>query len=284
MNKNLIPSALTRHNANTFPGVVPRRPDFSAPARSQVPASVKLALTAQTTEGPYYLADTPLRADITEGLPGVPLELLLTVRDPNGMTLPGCRVDIWQCDAGGLYSGYAGQGDDRTVSEVGKTYLRGGQISNARGEVRFRSIYPGWYAGRTTHIHFKVQLLGRSLVTSQFFMPDAMNEFLYTQLPQYRRSQVRNVVNRTDGIAVMAGPTVIGSVQEERDRYVAQLSVVVDPTVDVPAHRPGPGSGPPPGAVPGRGGPPPGFGGVPALKAPEGAARVRALVPGQGVD
>lgn len=252
-------------------------------ARAQAtgaPAATPLALTAQTTEGPYYMADTPLRADITEGLPGVPLEVRLTVRDQAGTALPGCRVDIWQCDSLGLYSGYAGQGDSKSVSEVGKTYLRGAQIANALGEVRFRSIYPGWYAGRTTHIHFKVIHQGRAVVTSQFFLPDAVNEFLYTQIPEYQRAQLRGVLNSTDGIAVRAGGSVMGAVHEEPEHYVAQLSVVVDPQANPPVHRPGPGSGPPPGAT-GRGGPPPGFGGVPALPAPEGAARIRALVPGR---
>lgn len=116
----------------------------------------------------------------------MPLEVRLAVRDPIGAALPGCRVDIWQCDALGLYSGYAGQGDDQTVSEAGKTYLRGGQIASATGEGRFRSIYPGWYAGRTTHIHFKVIHQGRSVVTSQFFLPDSVNEFLHTPVPAYQ--------------------------------------------------------------------------------------------------
>lgn len=250
-------------------------------ARAQVtPAvAVSLPLTAQTTEGPYYLDAMPLRADITEGLPGVPLEVRLSVRDQAGAALPGCRVDIWQCDARGLYSGYAGQGDDRSVSAIGRTFLRGGLISSAQGEVRFRSIYPGWYSGRTTHIHFKLVHQGRAVLTSQFFLPDAVNEFLYTQLPDYQRSKVRNVLNSTDGIALMAGGSVIGSVHEEADRYVAHLALVVDPQANPPVHRPGPGNGPPPGAT-GRGGPPPGFGGVPALPSPEGAARTRALVPG----
>ena len=256
----------------------------NVPARSQTPSMVGLPLTAQTTEGPYFLDGMRLRADITEGLPGVPVELRLSVRDALSAALPDCRVDIWQCDAMGLYSGFDGQGDSQTTSLVGKTFLRGAGLTDGQGRVVFKSIYPGWYQDRTTHIHFKVRHQGRTLVTSQFFLPDAMNEFLSTQLPQYRRSSARNVINSTDGIARMAGNTVIGSVQEEADRYVAQLGVVVDPGANVAPHRPGPGNGPPPGAVPGRGGPPPGFGGVPGLKAPEGAARVRALVPGQGAN
>ena len=244
-----------------------------------------LPLTAQTTEGPYFLAGMPERADITEGRPGVPLAVRIRVLTAQGQPLPGAWVDLWQCDAAGLYSGYGGQGDDRRVSLVGQTFLRGSLRTGADGAAAFGSIYPGWYAGRTTHIHFKVRVADHTVLTSQFFLPDALSEFIYTQLPGYQRQQLRGVLNRTDGIALMAGPTVIGSVREDRDRdrdrYLASLDTVVDPLARPPVHRPGPGSGPPPGAQRGGGGgPPPGFGGTPALPVPEGEARVRALVPG----
>lgn len=81
----------------------------------------------------------------------------------------------------------------------------------------------------------------------------------------------------------MAGPTTVGSVREQAERYVASLQVVVDPQASVPVHRPGPGSGPPPEALragAARRGPPPGFGGTPALPTPEGPARTQAMVPG----
>lgn len=236
------------------------------------------ALTVQTTEGPYFLDGMPLRADITEGLPGVPLELRFTVLDVAGLPLPGARIDVWQCDALGIYSGYAGQGDSKQVSAVGKTFLRGRLVAGDDGEAVFRSVYPGWYEGRTTHIHMKVAVGPRTVLTSQFFLPDALSEFLYTNLPAYQRSALRNVLNSSDGIALRAGDTVIGAVREAPDRYIASLALVVDPLANPPVHRPGPGSGPPPGALVG-GGPPPGFGGTPALKAPEGAARAAALVP-----
>ena len=189
------------------------------------------------------------------------------------------RVDLWQCDAQGLYSGFGGQGDDRSVSLVGKTFLRGGLLTGGSGGVVFRSVYPGWYEGRTTHIHFKVRKAPRTMLTTQFFLPDALSEFLYTQQPSYQRTALRNVLNSTDGIALRAGDTVVGSVREGPDRYLVSLVAVVDPAANPPIHRPGPGGGPPPGAS-GPGGPPPGFGGTPPLKALEGPARVRALLPG----
>ncbi|MGE7157141.1 hypothetical protein ACQKJ1_25815 [Methylorubrum rhodesianum] len=66
----------------------------------------------------------------------------------------GARVDVWHSDARGLYSGYPGQGDDRAVDTSGQTFLRGTQMTDEGGWVSFETIYPGWYAGRATHIHF----------------------------------------------------------------------------------------------------------------------------------
>ena len=238
-------------------------------------------LTAQTTEGPYFLDGMPLRADITEGLPGVPLQVVLRVVDARSQPLPGCRVDVWQCDATGLYSGFDDQGDDRKVGTAGRTFLRGAVLTGTDGVASFRTLYPGWYAGRTTHIHFKVRVGQRAVLTSQFFLPDSLSEFLYTSMPTYQRALLRGVLNSTDGIALRAGRTVLGAVREEADRYVASLDVVVDPAANPVVHRPPrPGEGPPPPGQRGPGGPPPGFGGQPPLPVPEGAARIQALVPG----
>jgi protocatechuate 3,4-dioxygenase beta subunit len=114
-------------------------------------------LTPDVTQGPYYFDPKLVRADITEGKPGVPVTFRLQVVDATCRPLAGARVDIWHCDAGGLYSNYAGQGDDHAhpVSTDGATFLRGTQIADAHGIVDFKSIYPGWYHGRTTHVHFR---------------------------------------------------------------------------------------------------------------------------------
>ncbi|GGC62544.1 intradiol ring-cleavage dioxygenase [Undibacterium terreum] len=213
-------------------------------------APAALPLTAQTTEGPYYFDARQVRADITEGLHGVPLEIRLTVLDQAGIPLKGMRVDVWHCNAEGVYSGYAGQGDGRSVSTKGATFLRGSLATDVQGIAAFRSIYPGWYEGRTTHIHFKVMSAdgSRTMLTTQFFLPDALSEFLYTRLPDYQRSRVRETLNSNDGIALMAGSSVIGAVREGAGKYVASLSAVVDkaanPVIDRP---PAPGEGPPPG-------------------------------------
>jgi protocatechuate 3,4-dioxygenase beta subunit len=91
-------------------------------------------LFPQAVEGPFYFDPTKLvRSDITEGRPGLPLTLVLKLID-NGSCAPikNVRVDVWHCDAGGIYSGYPKQGDHRNVSAVGKQYLRATQLTDAK--------------------------------------------------------------------------------------------------------------------------------------------------------
>nr|WP_316248539.1 intradiol ring-cleavage dioxygenase [Cupriavidus campinensis] len=245
-------------------------------------------MTAQTTEGPYYFDAGKVRQDITEGQPGVPLEVRFTVVDVQGRPLAGQRVDLWHCNAAGVYSGYDGQHDGQRddrgqrISTRGQTFLRGSQPVGADGVAMFRTIYPGWYAGRATHLHMKVlDPAGRAHLTTQCFLPDALNEYLYTQLPAYRRRQVRGTLNSNDGIALMAGETVLGAVREARHGYVATLTLVVNPAGTAP--REGFPDHPPPDRPPLSGNgqrppPPPGQGEQAAPAA--GSARAAALIPG----
>lgn len=243
-------------------------------------------LTASATEGPFYFDAGKFRSDISEGRQGVPLEVRFSVLRLDRKPWRGARVDIWHCDAQGLYSGYAGQGEDRQLSTEGQTFLRGSLLADADGVAAFSTIYPGWYHGRTTHIHFKVFDGARVVLTSQFFLPDALSEYLYTQLPDYRRASLRDTLNSSDGIALQAGPTVLGGVREEARAYVASLSLVVDPTarpvaerLPMPMPMPG-GRGPGGPGGPGRSGRPEGP--PPHAAVLEGEARIRALVPGKG--
>jgi protocatechuate 3,4-dioxygenase beta subunit len=247
---------------------------LAAAAPDAQAATPKLPLTAATTEGPYYFDALKVRSDITEGLEGVPLQVRFAVLDVHGQPLPGLRVDIWHCDAQGRYSGYAGQGDDRGLSMQGKTFLRGSQPTAHDGTAMFSTIYPGWYAGRTTHIHFKVINGTRAVLTSQFFLPDALSEFLYTQLPQYRRASLRDTLNSSDGIALQAGGTTIGAVREEGKQYVTTLTLVVDPAASPAIDRP-----PVPGERPPRGAGMPDMPGLGRPQALQGSARTAALIP-----
>lgn len=248
---------------------------LSASAPAALAASRKLPLTAQTTEGPYYLDVAKDRSDVTEGLEGVPLEVRFTVCDTAGKPLRKLRVDLWHCDAQGRYSGFGGQGDDRSLSFEGQAFLRGSQQTDRDGVVSFVTLYPGWYAGRTTHIHFKVWSGTRAVLTSQFFLPDALSEFLYTQVSGYKRARLRDTLNSADGIALRAGDTVLGAVHEAHRRYVATLALVVDPGANPVVDRP-----PAFGGMPPPGGPGPFRGGrLERPQVPEGAARTKALVP-----
>lgn len=229
------------------------------------------ALTPEVTEGPYYVDPGLVRADITEGRPGVPLWLRMQVVDAACAPMEGARVDVWHCDAQGVYSGFGG-GEAGQESAAGETFLRGTLFADAAGVVEFATIYPGWYRGRTTHIHFKVFLDERTVLTGQVFFPDALSEFLYENAPDYAREGVRDTLNADDGIAAQATRASHAAVTEGDAAYLAQLVVGVDPAAASQAGAGGPGgdrpSGPPPGGRPGEDTP------------RDAARRVQALLPG----
>ncbi len=114
-------------------------------------------LTPALTEGPYYFNANLVRQYITEGRPGMPFHMTFTIIDFNCNRIPNVLVDIWHCDKDGNYSGYNGF--------VGQTFMRGIQLTNSSGAAVFDTVYPGWYMGRATHIHFKVRLNASTYVT-----------------------------------------------------------------------------------------------------------------------
>ena len=140
-------------------------------------------VTPSETEGPYpdrtgMIGNQAFyRRDVTEGRPGLPLTLTLTIVNANSNCAPvsGMNVEIWQCDAAGNYSEYAQPGYNGT----GQTFLRGLQMTDTNGQVTFSTIYPGWYAGRATHIHVKVYR-GTSLIkTTQIAFPESISAAVY---------------------------------------------------------------------------------------------------------
>ncbi|MCC7252008.1 MAG: intradiol ring-cleavage dioxygenase [Hyphomicrobium sp.] len=219
-------------------------------------------MTPRMVEGPFYFDPDLVREDITEGRSGIPLKLVLQVTE--GATcqpIPGARVDVWHCDATGQYSGYDGQGDDQGISTKGEKFLRGAQTTNGTGEVTFKTIYPGWYRGRTTHIHFKVLLDEKAMLTGQMYFPDALSEYIFTSVAPYNgRTAKRDTLNSTDWIAGADGDHItFVSIREEADAYVATLVIGVDRAAGPEPAGFGRPPGPPPGAGPGGpGGPPPG--------------------------
>ena len=92
-------------------------------------------------------------------------------------------VDLWHCDAAGGYSGFEGQ--------EAETYLRGAQVTDADGVAEFTTIFPGGYSGRTTHIHAKVHLDNRTVLTTQVYFPDDVSAEVHAAAP-YRPGATRN--------------------------------------------------------------------------------------------
>lgn len=189
------------------------------------------AIIPEVTEGPYYFDPEMERVDITEGRAGIPTRIRLQVVDAACLALPGARVDIWHCDATGLYSGYAGQGDDRSVDTSGQTFMRGTQFADANGIVEFATVYPGWYSGRTTHVHFKVFLDETSILTGQIFFPDALSEYIYRNVAPYNdRASARDTLNANDRIAIQSTSAAFAFIKEIEAGYLAAMIVGVDPT------------------------------------------------------
>ncbi|SPF77813.1 intradiol ring-cleavage dioxygenase [Pseudoprimorskyibacter insulae] len=185
----------------------------------------------EVTEGPYYFDPELVRADITEGKPGIPLKMQLQVVSADCTPIPGARVDIWHCDALGNYSGYKSQGSDGTNDTSGETFLRGTLMTDDSGIAAFTTIYPGWYRGRTTHIHYKVFLDERTVLTSQIFFPDALSEYLFQNTAPYNeRTANRDTTNANDGIAKQVGEGGYAAIREQYGYYDAALVVGVDDT------------------------------------------------------
>src|SRR5205085_5286710 len=107
--------------------------------------AVSCVLTPEMTEGPYYVPNEKVRRNITEGKPGAPLELRLTVVNASTCKpIKSAVVDIWHADGLGVYSG-------AVADNAGTNFLRGVQKTDANGLALFKSIYPGWYQGRAVH-------------------------------------------------------------------------------------------------------------------------------------
>jgi protocatechuate 3,4-dioxygenase beta subunit len=184
-------------------------------------AALACVLSPEMTEGPYYLPDEKLRRDITEGLPGAPLALRLSVLDAaTCKPIKGAAVDIWHASAQGKYSGEAANGT------VGRTYLRGIQRTDAQGLARFDTVYPGWYPGRAVHIHVKVHVGGDVVHTGQLFFRDAFTDTVYKRAP-YRSRGARDVRNSADSIYGGGGSRSLLRVRTAGKGYSGSISMGV---------------------------------------------------------
>ena len=206
----------------------------------------------EVTEGPYYVDEQLVRADIRSDpgtgavKAGAPLALTFAVSQvANGACTPlaGATVDVWHCDADGVYSDVT----DAGFSTVGQKFLRGSQVTDSQGRATFTTIYPGWYAGRTVHIHFKVRPSTTTAFTSQLFFDDAFTDQVFKAAPYSAKGQ-RNTLNSNDGIYEQQ---LLLSVDKAGDGYAATFPIGIDLSTIGSGQSGGPGG-------PGSGGPPPG--------------------------
>jgi protocatechuate 3,4-dioxygenase beta subunit len=181
------------------------------------------------TEGPYFVDEmlnrSDIRTDQRNGATsvGARFELELGIYRINGSScvpLTGAHVDIWQCDAFGVYSDVG--------TAVGAKFLRGYQLTDSAGIVRFITIYPGWYTGRTVHIHLKVRTTPSSPTgfqfTSQVYFDDAFTDQVFTQAP-YNTRAARATRNSNDFIYASGGSNLMLNVTSSAQVYRARFDV-----------------------------------------------------------
>jgi len=170
-------------------------------------------LTPEVTEGPYWIDNKLTRHDVREGRPGLPLVLQFTI--VNAKTCKPIRnadVEIWHADASGEYSGFdggsVGPGGPGGGSgpETKTRYLRGHQRSDALGKASFLTVFPGWYRGRTPHVHMKVHVgsADRVVHTGQVFFNEAVQSSVY-KTGAYRSRGQADTSHAEDMIYAQAG-------------------------------------------------------------------------------
>jgi len=185
--------------------------------------------TPQMTAGPFWLPDMPVRRDITEGLPGRAFRLELRALAAAGCRpLAGAAIDLWHCDAAGVYSGVQGDAG---------TWMRGIQVTDSEGIAVFDTVFPGWYPGRTPHLHLLIRAGavaqgstmagGEPVFVGQLYFDDAQTDLVYAQPPYDARDNAARTRNTDDRIYMR---------EPERDRLIVPLGDATEAT-------PAPGGG-----------------------------------------
>jgi protocatechuate 3,4-dioxygenase beta subunit len=218
----------------------------AAPLSQSTPACI---ITPEETIRPYFVDEdlnrSDIRSDPTTGAvkDGAPLTLTLQLSQAGQSCGPltGAVVDLWQCDALGVYSDVSDPG----FSTTGQKFLRGSQVTDANGAVTFTTIYPGWYQGRAVHIHFMVRTDPSAQTgyqfTSQLYFDDGLTDQVHAQMPYAAKGQ-RTTRNADDGIFQQGGDQLLLDVTPNGGGYAAAKAIGVDFSATQPA---GPG-GPPP--------------------------------------
>jgi protocatechuate 3,4-dioxygenase beta subunit len=186
----------------------------------------------EQTEGPYFVDEKLNRSDIridpsdNSIRAGIPLRLQFNVsRIAHGVCEPlrGAIIDVWHCDAAGIYSDVRERGFDTR----GKKFLRGYQVTDA-GFAQFTTIYPGWYGGRAVHIHFKIRTDPRSPqvreFVSQLYFDEAITDQVHQQAPYHRRGR-RTTLNDQDFIYRRGGKQLIPELSRDSQGYTAKFDI-----------------------------------------------------------
>jgi protocatechuate 3,4-dioxygenase beta subunit len=212
--------------------------NFSQIASTATPEAADATLPAcivrpAETEGPYFVDEMlnrfDVRVDPADGTvkEGIPLLLKFRVSEmsANACTpLAGAQVDIWHCDALGVYSDV----QDRSFNTVGQRWLRGYQVTDENGIAEVMTIYPGWYQGRTVHIHFKIRTDPASEsgyeFTSQLNFDDTLSDQVFTQGVYAQKGPNRAVRNEDDGIYRDGGDQLMLNLTETSADDLAAVS------------------------------------------------------------
>lgn len=235
--KPVLSRVLSRRQALSALGLLGAAPLASCSSDAtddptDVPANTSCVLIPQETEGPYPLLavlsnSAMVRSDIRETRTGVTLQMILSIVNVNQGCAPltNAAVYVWYCDKDGNYSGYG--------SVQGQTFLRGIQMTDANGQVRFTGVYPGWYQGRITHIHFQVYLNanlgGGATATSQIAFPPNVTQAVYASSLYAGRGQNTSVTSiSADGIFSDGSSYQLATVTGDvNSGFVANLTVGV---------------------------------------------------------
>lgn len=214
---------------------VPAAPTVSVGTGVDRPVPICVVRPEQT-EGPYFvdtrLNRSDIRVDPASGVvkEGLPLFLTFVVSQIGSagcVPLNGAIVDIWHCDAQGVYSGVR----DPRVDTTGQQWLRGYQMTDAGGVATFTTIYPGWYPGRAVHIHFKIRVTNAARqvydFTSQLYFDDAISDTVFAQAP-YVGHRGRRARNQDDGIFRRGGNQLMLALTPADQGYAATFEIGVD--------------------------------------------------------
>lgn len=213
--------------------VEPTGTSTQTPTQTAIATTPSCVVRPQQTEGPYFVDEklnrSDIRSDPSDGSvkQGVPLRLVFHVSQIDGSScipVTGATIDLWHCDAMGVYSDVT----DRSFSTVGKKFLRGYQVTDANGTVEFVTIYPGWYPGRTVHIHFKIRTDSASQpgyeFTSQLYFDDSLTDRIHAQPPYAAKGQ-RTQKNDRDGIFRDGGEQLLLQLTKDAEGYVGRFDI-----------------------------------------------------------